>query len=275
MDWFCSPERVHREALGIRYLLSATQWCGSRPLFEDQENHLLAMEAVPQPHENWKQVLLRGELHLPFMEDYARILSTIHRESHQRRAELEPLFSNQTFENLRLEPYYLYTATQVPDASSFLHSLITETRSSRLALVHGDYRPQECSDLQSHLILLDHEVFTGATRLSMLAFASPTSSARRIICRHHGINLYRGRTVLSVLFRGVRNNLPDPDYENRTARHTLACMLARVAGRSPLEYLSHTEQQRQQQHITEMMHHPPASLFELVWEWKERIRQNA
>ncbi|MGI6454725.1 MAG: phosphotransferase family protein [bacterium] len=278
VDWFCSPERVHREALGIRYLSSLLP-NGVVPalLFEDQENHLLAMEAVPQPHENWKQVLLRGELHLPFMEDYARILSTIHRESHQRRAELEPLFSNQTFfENLRLEPYYLYTATQVPDASSFLHSLITETRSSRLALVHGDYSPKNVLIYNQHLILLDHEVIHWGDPAFDVGFC-----LTHFLSKAHHLPASRDQFIIAVerfcqyYFEEVRNNLPDPDYENRTARHTLACMLARVAGRSPLEYLSHTEQQRQQQHITEMMHHPPASLFELVWEWKERIRQNA
>src|SRR5690606_135911 len=167
--------------------------------------------------------LLRGELHLPFMEDYARILSTIHRESHQRRAELEPLFSNQTFfENLRLEPYYLYTATQVPDASSFLHSLITETRSSRLALVHGDYSPKNVLIYNQHLILLDHEVIHWGDPAFDVGFC-----LTHFLSKAHHLPASRDQFIIAVerfcqyYFEEVRNNLPDPDYENRTARHTL------------------------------------------------------
>src|ERR1700735_804539 len=62
-DWFSDPERIHREALGLRWLGELTA-AGATPrlIFEDHEHHFLAMEAVPQPHENWKSMLLRGEV---------------------------------------------------------------------------------------------------------------------------------------------------------------------------------------------------------------------
>src|SRR5689334_23288532 len=55
VDWFSSPERIRREALGIRRLRELAP-AGSivRLVFEDPEQHLLAMEAVPEPHDNWK-----------------------------------------------------------------------------------------------------------------------------------------------------------------------------------------------------------------------------
>ncbi len=41
------------------------------------------------------------------------------------------------------QPYHGYTAEQAPDAASFLHALVEETRVRRDALVHGDYAIDE------------------------------------------------------------------------------------------------------------------------------------
>src|SRR5690349_15643367 len=47
-DWFSNPERIHREALGIRWLGKLAPEGTITPLvFEDHEHHLLAMDAVP------------------------------------------------------------------------------------------------------------------------------------------------------------------------------------------------------------------------------------
>src|SRR5215217_6452469 len=140
VDWFSSPERIHREALGMRWLEEIAPPGTTTPLvFEDHAHHLLGMEAVPQPHENWKMMLLAGRLELDHVEQFARLLGTVHRVSHERKAEIEPLFGDRGFfESLRLEPYYIYTGTQVPAASACIDALVEETRSHRDTIVHGD-----------------------------------------------------------------------------------------------------------------------------------------
>jgi hypothetical protein len=47
-------------------------------------------------------------------------------------------------------------------------------------------------------------------------------------------------------------------------RHTLGCLLAHVAGRAPLTYLTPAEQQRQQQTVLAMTAKPPGTLAELI-----------
>src|SRR5262245_25416286 len=61
VDWFSSVERIHREAAGLRWF-SRTLPPGSTPrfVFEDTDSHILAMSAVPTPHENWKTRMLAG-----------------------------------------------------------------------------------------------------------------------------------------------------------------------------------------------------------------------
>jgi hypothetical protein len=52
--------------------------------------------------------------------------------------------------------------------------------------------------------------------------------------------------------------------EARAVRHTLACLLARVAGRSPLEYLDASERARQQDAVLALLTQPPQTISELI-----------
>ena len=93
---------------------------GSIPqlVFYDPEAHLLGMEAVPEPHENWKTALLAGRLEPNRVRQFAEILASVHRQAWLRRNEVASVFAERRyFESLRLEPYYAYTAGRLPAAS--------------------------------------------------------------------------------------------------------------------------------------------------------------
>ncbi|MBW8770777.1 MAG: hypothetical protein JF589_13560, partial [Gemmatimonadetes bacterium] len=62
--------------------------------------------------------------------------------------------------------------------------------------------------------------------------------------------------------------------ESRAVRHTLACLLARVDGRSPLEYLDEGARRRQRAAAVALMHAPPASMPALVRAWQEALREH-
>src|SRR6202042_3534722 len=54
VDWFCTPRRIEHEAAALQHL-SVLAPHGAVPalLFQDAESHLLAMEVIPEPHQNW------------------------------------------------------------------------------------------------------------------------------------------------------------------------------------------------------------------------------
>jgi hypothetical protein len=54
------------------------------------------------------------------------------------------------------------------------------------------------------------------------------------------------------------------DLETAAVRHTLGCMLARVAGRSPLEYLDDAERARQRDAVVALMQDEPRDLADLI-----------
>jgi hypothetical protein len=62
----------------------------------------------------------------------------------------------------------------------------------------------------------------------------------------------------------VGDSFWDQDGEARAVRHTLGCLLARVKGRSPLEYLDSKQQDFQRECVTGLMNKAPDSVPALI-----------
>lgn len=267
VDWFCDPARMERETLALQWLQRLLPE-GSVPhfVFADAEQHVLAMQAVPQPHENWKTQLLEGRIEPALVEQFGTLLGCLHRRAFERRRELEAPFADWSFfEALRLEPYYAYTAAQVPDALGFLQRLIEDARGRRLTLAHGDYSPKNVLVYQRRLVLLDHEVAHWGDPAFDLGF-----SLTHLLSKAH--HLPSQRSAFAAAARDYWSSytvaLGQPPWraglEPAAVRHTLGCLLARAAGRSPLEYLSPAERQAQQEAVMRLMPSPPATVDSLV-----------
>lgn len=267
-DWFSSPTRIEREARGIEYLAQLAPPQTITPLvFFDADVFVLAMRAVPQPHANWRTMLLNGELKTEHVRQFGRLLGTIQRNAFARAGELEPIFRDRSFfESLRVEPYYAYTATQVAESAEFYEGLIQETRANLLTLVHGDYSPKNVLVHEERLMLLDHEVIHWGDPAFDLGFA-----LTHLLSKAHHVARMRGEfaDAAKLFWRTYRETLGDVewgggDLEGRAVRHTLGCLLARVAGRSPHDYWTEEERARQRAIVPEMMRKGYESVDEMV-----------
>lgn len=273
VDWFSSPARIHREALGLQWLARLAPPGSITPfLFEDREQYLLAMQAVPRPHANWKTLLLAGEISTRHVRQFAALLAAIHRDAHGR-ADLAEIFGDRAFfESLRLEPYYGYSAQQAPAAANFLHSLIRETLALRITLVHGDYSPKNILVHHGRLVLLDHEVIHFGDPAFDLGF-----SLTHFLSKAHHFPALRREFAAAALqyWRAYLEALAAPawaaDLEPRVVRHTLACLLARTVGRSPLEYLSPAERARQRDAVLRIIPSPPTAVADLISLFEEQL----
>lgn len=262
-DWYADPARIRTEAKAMQALQPITP-AGSVPrlLFQDDEHYVIAMEAVPSPHDNWKTLLLNGKVKREHVEQFARILASIHRASYQNPCFQVEFQDRQFFESLRLEPYYLFTAREVPEAADFLRALTSETRGIRLTLVHGDYSPKNILIHQDRLHLLDHEVMHFGDGAFDVGF-----SLTHLLSKARHVVPFRQVFLEAALhfWQIYRQQFPaDPAWESRSLRHTIACLLARVKGKSPLEYLTEDEQCRQYRLCLNLLTDPPPTIPSLI-----------
>lgn len=246
VDWFSAPERIQREAAGLRSFANVIPGHVPEFVFEDTENHILAMTAVPQPHDNWKALLLAGHIETAHARSFGRLLAKIHNAAEQIPALADQFAERRFFEELRLEPYYGYAAARAPQAAAFLNRLIRDTRARRFALVHGDYSPKNALLHQRKLIILDYEVLHFGDPAFDIGFSLThfLSKAHRLSA-HRDAFLDMARQYWQSYLNELRPDLRAP-VQQFAVKHTLACLLARVAGRSPLEYLDGHERARQQ-----------------------------
>lgn len=258
VDWFSDPARIHREAAGLRYLEKVCPPGSITPLvFEDDEHHLLAMQAVAEPHENWKTMLLAGDLHDDHVDQFADILAAIHSAPGG-----EQTFDDRGyFESLRLEPYYTYTGTQVSEAAAFYSGLVASNRARRLAVVHGDYSPKNVLVRGGRLILLDHEVIHFGDPAFDLGFAMTHLLSKAHHVRDHRDAFADAAVRFWLRYHGQVNF---DDLEPHAVRNTLGCLLARVAGRSTLEYMSEEQRAVQRRTVLKLINNFPQTVDLLV-----------
>lgn len=218
-------------------------------------------------------MLLAGRVEEDHVDRFARILATVHARSAARLADLEPELGDRSyFRTLRLEPYYEYTAARVPAAARFLSALCRETLAIRSTLVHGDYNPKNVLVHEGRLVVVDHEVshlgdpafdlgFAGAHLLSKAHHVEPARDAF-LAAERRSWNVYAEATAGAGWAAGL---------EERAVRHVLGCLLARVAGRSQLEYLTPGEKERQLSLALVLVRKPPATVEALVDAWGEGL----
>lgn len=258
-EWFSSPARIEREALGLRRLAHLAPPGTTVPLvFADDARHILAMAAVPPPHDNWKTLLLAGRIDPDHVAQFGALLGTIHRRAAGDAAIARDFDDRSFYDSLRLDPYYRYTAARIPAAAPFFAALIAETWATRLTLVHGDYSPKNILVHRGRLILLDHEVAHYGDPAFDLGFG-----LTHLLSKAHHLSAHRAAfaAAAALFWRSYRDALgPVPwlaGLEARAVRHALACLLARVAGRSPLEYLDAAERARQRRAVVALLPAPP------------------
>ena len=273
-EWFSDPQRIHREAEGMRVLKPLTPKGSIVDLvFEDTEHHIIAMDAVDQPHANWKEQLLQGRIDSGIVEQFGRCLAAIHGQFNTDHYPGSGMLRDRSFfESLRVEPYYLRSAEKVREARSFMLSLVEESGTRVLTLVHGDYSPKNILVHQGRMVLLDHEVIHIGDPAFDLGF-----SLTHLLSKASHLPAHRSLFIEAahLYWRTYINTLEDVGWvdtlESMAVRHTLGCMLARISGRSPLEYLGPDEQHRQKEWCVQTMLDQPSSIPGLIQSYSEYL----
>jgi aminoglycoside phosphotransferase (APT) family kinase protein len=138
--------------------------------------------------------------------------------------------------------------------------------------VHGDYSPKNVLIHQDRLVLLDHEVIHFGDPAFDLGF-----SLTHFLSKAHRLPALRREFASAALeyWRVYSEALGAPewaaDLEPRAVRHTLACLLARAVGRSPLEYLSPAERIRQRDVVLRFIPSVPATIADLISQFEEQL----
>ncbi|MHB1558086.1 MAG: phosphotransferase family protein, partial [Isosphaeraceae bacterium] len=253
MEWLAPLDRIWTESatLGV---LGEILPAGTVPLvlFEERPDYLFAMTCAADDAVTWKTQLLSDwseranrDRHQGISVKLGELLGTIHEDARSHAALRGLLADTSLFEELRVDPYYRTIARRHPSLAGGINSLIADMDRplAERTLVLGDFSPKNILVHAGGLVLLDFECAHAGDAAFDIGFflthlilkeVRASIAGERQMGRFVGLARafwasYQGRRSLEP--RG-RENL-----DRRAARHTAACCLARVDGKSPVEYL--------------------------------------
>jgi aminoglycoside phosphotransferase (APT) family kinase protein len=185
----------------------------------------------------WKEALLAGAPDRGEGHAVARLLGAIHSASARLGFDAAAFRNRDDFHALRIEPYLVFTAGRHPDLAGRLNALARSLYASELALVHGDASPKNILFRAGAPILLDAECATMGDPAFDVAFC-----LNHLVLKAVHLPATRSRLIADVgAFWGAYAPLVDWEapaaLEARLAALLPALMLARVDGKSPVEYL--------------------------------------
>ena len=245
-EWYCDPKRLEIEYLAMDWLSKVLKkGTIPKPLSWDGDNYVLGMQAIAKPHANLKELLLKENINLGLIAQMGTNLGMIH-QAGRSSEEAKRTFQNRSFfESLRLEAYYKHASNEIKETSSFFNSLIKDTLQIKETIVHGDYSPKNMLVKEGKLILLDHEVMHLGDPAFDVGFAlSHLLSKANHLCRSRKKLLHAAYTFWEN-YSGFNGNRMPEKNECRAVKHTIGCLISRVKGKSPLEYLGDKDKERQ------------------------------
>jgi aminoglycoside phosphotransferase (APT) family kinase protein len=237
-QWLAPVERNAAEVAWLRLAGDIVPRAVPRILGEDPAAHAFAMEWLdPATHPVWKAELRDGRVDLAVASAVGRTLLALHRHT-ARRADLAAAFAHDaSFHALRLDPYLGAAARAHPDCAAALEGLIAITAGHRVALVHGDVSPKNILCGPRGPVLLDAECAWYGDPAFDLAFVLNHLLLKSVWRPAHARAHAAAFAALAASYLEGVDWEPRVALEARAARLLAGLLLARIDGKSPVEYL--------------------------------------
>jgi 5-methylthioribose kinase len=234
-------------------------------LFIDEPNYLFAMTRAPEGSTPWKTQLLAGRLDAGIAGRLGELLGAIHAGSTGRPELHGRLADRSLFDELRIDPYYRSIAQAYPQVRGPLDALIHSMARAAGELTLGDYSPKNILVHGQGLVLLDFECahrgdssFDVGFFLSHLMLKAVWSWESRQVAAGPGAYLNLAARFLEAYVdqRGL-DTADKLRFSLRAGAHAAACLLARVDGKSPVEYLGDRGRQAVREFALRLLSHEP------------------
>jgi aminoglycoside phosphotransferase (APT) family kinase protein len=235
-DWRAPPERAAAEMAWIRLVAGIDPAWVPTIRGEDQARHLFAMDFLPWPL--WKAELAAGHVDLAFARATGAALARIHGAT-AGHEDIAAAFDNGAqFHALRLEPYLLFTAERHPTLGQAIRDEVARIASSRIALMQGDISPKNILCGPDGPVFLDAETACYGDPAFDLAFCLNHFLLKAVWHPEFTDAYARAFAAMAEAYRAGATWEKPFEIDRRTARLLPMLLLARVDGKSPVEYLT-------------------------------------
>ncbi|GAB2680590.1 fumarylacetoacetate hydrolase family protein [Kribbella swartbergensis] len=234
-DWFADRARSHTEATALEYLRSVSPDRVPKLVLEDEEHRVLVMEAAPVEWTNLKSDLLTGLVDPERFASLGELLGQWQNAAHPSAVPAE-LHDTRQFDELRKRPYFEVSAQRLPHLGDPILTVIRDSTARHEVLSHGDFSPKNIVGGRepNDYWVLDYEVAHLGDPLFDVAFMSS-----HLLLKWQHLPAHRPELIaaLQAFLDAYATHRHSVDM-HRLSRLVGCLLIARVAGSSPVEYLS-------------------------------------
>jgi aminoglycoside phosphotransferase (APT) family kinase protein len=266
-DWQAPVRRNVEEVKWLRFAATVTPRQVPAVVADDPNAHIAVLGWFdPKRWTNWKTQLLQGLVRPAVGTELGELLAALHRAS-AARPELAREFDNMDLLTaLRLEPFFVAAMRDNDMVEDRLQLAIDQIKSHRTALIHGDVSPKNVLiHISRPPVLLDAECACWADPAFDVAF----------LCAHLLLKASHMSRFRDWFYETVNRAVaaydaaaPEP-VSDRLVLLAPALVLARVDGKSPVEYLAERVRMKVRSTAVQLLMEPPATFKELVTAWRQ------
>ena len=228
---------VEANAIALFHKLSPDQV--PNLVFLDPERFILILDRVPVGSTVWKSDLLDGVINPDIAEVLGTTLAQWHNFGEKDKEARLQFMEDSLFEQLRIDPFYRFVAAKNEVLKPVISKLINELEGDKTTIVHGDFSPKNIMvGMDDQVYILDFEVTHVGNPVFDLAFL-----LAHLLCKK-----FRTDEPLEEKLLGASAERFINAYEvirpidSSLSLHTALIALARVEGKSPVNYLDSSKQ---------------------------------
>lgn len=264
-DWFAPLHRNKAEYDWLAFAASVNPDCVPQLYGRSERENGFAMAYLPPDQvDNWKEALLRLSPPRGEATGVGDVLGQIHAASSSSAFDRTGFENRDDFHALRIEPYLLFTGSRHAAVSGHLDGLAKNLHAADQVLIHGDVSPKNILLRAGRPVILDAECATMGDPAFDVAFC-----LNHLLLKAVHLPLIRTALLAAVDEFWVAYK-PHIRWEGEEALEARVCallpalMLARIDGKSPVEYMTDDARSQVRSLSLSMIRQPPADLPTLV-----------
>lgn len=272
-DWHAPVHRNAAEYAWLQVAADVVPESAIRLFGRSEIAHGFAMELVSDPGTYlWKTAMLSGQPPIGEAKAVGGLIGRIHAASTLASFDSSPFQNRDDFRALRIEPYLTFTAKRHPSVSKQLTALADMLYGSAQVLVHGDVSPKNILIRAGGPVILDAECAT----MGDAAF-DPSFCLNHLVLKAVHLPARRDEFLDEVIAFWAAY-APYISWEKadlleaRICRLLPALMLARIDGKSPVEYLDEVSREHIRQLSLPLITAPKRTLSDFLQELRARLK---
>ena len=272
-EWHAPVERNRYEVTWSRIAHGIVPGAAPEILHHDDVEMFCAMSYLdPADHRLWKDELRDGRADPTAAAAVGHRLGRIHAATADNPRVAAAFPRHDIFHAIRLQPYLEATAAAHPDLHDVLLALSRRTGATRLVMIHGDVSPKNIMLGPAGPVFLDAECACIGDPAFDLAFCLNHLLLKCLWNPAARDGFHACLEAIAEAYLAEVSWEPREATEQRAASLLPGLFLARVDGKSPVEYIRRdTERARVRRCARSLLASPPARLGQVLAAWKKEL----